>query len=222
MEFTYQIGYIVYVKIYLITNLINNKMYVGQTKSTLKRRFNQHCEPKIKTAMGMAIQKYGRENFSIVILQDDITELDELNILEKKYIKDLGTMVPNGYNVEEGGKSFPMSEATKRKISIANKGRNVTWGYKVSEGAKKLWEDPEYRERQTKQRYKKRGKYREGITKKMLRKLVDMESFKKDYDDYMGLSNISEKYGISIPTIYRIIKREKFQKRGYKCNNKNK
>jgi group I intron endonuclease len=196
-------------------------MYVGQTKSTLKRRFNQHCEPKIKTAIGMAIQKHGRENFSMVILQDGITELDELNILEKKYIKDLGTMVPNGYNVEEGGKSYPMSDATKKKIGIANKGRNITWADKIGEGVKKLWEDPEYREHQTKQRYEKRGKYRKGITKKMLRKPIDIEELKKDYLDYMTGEEISKKYNVSIHTIYNIIKRENIQKRGYKCNIKN-
>lgn len=207
--------------IYLITNRVNRKQYVGQTKSSLKRRFNQHCDKRNKTAISYAILKYGRENFSIEVIRENVNSMDELNELEIRYIKDLNTISPNGYNVEYGGKCSPPSEETKRKISKANRGRKIIWTDKISSGVKKLWQDSEYREKQTKQRYEKRGKYREGIVREKLRKKIDLENFKIDYRNYMSLFDIQKKYEISLPTVYRIIKREQIGKRGHKCNNKN-
>ncbi len=203
--------------IYLIINKINNKQYIGQTKQSLKARFTQHCNPKIKTLIALAIHKYGKENFSIQPLAENIKTLEELNELETRYIKEFGTLSPRGYNIEAGGRS-PTSEETKKKLSDALKGREVTWGNKISNGVRKLWEDIEYREKQTKQRYKKRGQYRKGIVREKSRKQIDLEAFKKDYENFLGLQSISEKYKISVHTIYKIIKREKIKKRGYKCN----
>ena len=40
-----------------------------------------------------------------------------------------------------------------------------------------------------------------------------------DYN-YMNLEEMSNKHSISLNTMYRIIKRENIQKRGYKCNQK--
>ncbi|WP_323162297.1 hypothetical protein, partial [Pseudomonas fluorescens] len=67
--------------------------------------------------------------------------------------------------LQEGGNCSKTSEDTKIKLSKTLKGREILWRDKVMEGVKKLWEDKEYREKQTKQRYKKRGKYRENIIK---------------------------------------------------------
>ena len=54
--------------IYKITNLINNKLYIGQTKKTIEERFKAH----IKVArqhknryLYDAMNKYGYENFKI-------------------------------------------------------------------------------------------------------------------------------------------------------------
>lgn len=207
--------------IYLITNRVNNKQYVGQTRSSLRKRFNQHCDIRNKTAISYAIRKYGKENFSIEALCENINNLDELNKLEIQYIKDLNTISPNGYNVESGGRCSSPSEETKRKISKANRGRKIIWTHKISGGVKKLWQDSEYREKQTKQRHEKRGKYREGIVREKLRKKIDLENFKIDYRNYMSLSDIQKKYEISLPTVYKIIEREQIEKRGHKCNNKN-
>lgn len=91
---------------------------------------------------------------------------------------------------------------------------------KISDSVKELWNNKEYRELQTKQRFEKRGKYRNGIIKEKLRVKIDIHEFKNDYFNYMHLDEISKKYKISINTIYQIIKRENIKKRGYKCNQK--
>lgn len=106
-------------EIYLITNSKTDKKYVGQTLSHYlnngkyrpfgyKCRFNNHISAAknstIKnTYLINAIRRYGFDNFSTTLLKRCcITELDEY---EKYYIKNIGTLYPNGYNLTIGGKS---------------------------------------------------------------------------------------------------------------------
>lgn len=67
------------------------------------------------------MQKYGIDNFSIDILDDNIQTKEELDTLEIKYIKEYNATNPHfGYNVELGGNGIGKhSEATKHKISKA-------------------------------------------------------------------------------------------------------
>lgn len=108
--------------IYCYTNKINNKKYIGQTNN-LERRKKQHLQDSIHCHQGheisynlpihSAIRKYGIDNFDIEILEIIDTEnWDEVNDLESKYINDIGTMAPNGYNLQAQGQ--------------ANKGQNIS------------------------------------------------------------------------------------------------
>ena len=93
--------------IYIITNSINDKVYIGQTIQTLKSRWQEHCRKscsKNETNMHIkrAIYKYGKENFSIRELERcRIEELDEREI----YYISLYNSYLNGYNSTKGGKS---------------------------------------------------------------------------------------------------------------------
>lgn len=208
--------------IYIIKNKCNNKCYIGQTINSIKYRLKKHkaqinCKSQC-SALYSAFRKYGVENFYIESLLSGDFNKEKLNSLEIEYIKRLNTLSPNGYNLQGGGGCSSASEETKAKMRKIMTGRKVTWGNKVSLGVKKLWENKEYRERQTKQRHEKRGKYRKGIVRLKKRKLINIEEFKIDYLNYMTSINLSKKYKISVNTIYRIIKREKISKRGYKCN----
>lgn len=99
--------------IYLITNKINNKKYVGQTITTLKQRFSQHVthSKHSNQAICRAIVKYGKDNFSIeeIKMVDDLSKkhlIEKLNVLEKKYIKEYNSLVSQyGYNIDIGGAS---------------------------------------------------------------------------------------------------------------------
>jgi group I intron endonuclease len=124
--------------IYISTNLINGKQYVGSHLGTQNDSYLGSGVYLIK-----AVKKYGNENFKREILE----ECDPKNnlILEEKYIKKYNTLSPNGYNIsptgghnvkgcfsEESIKKIksslqgkvrkPLSEETKRKISFRNKG----------------------------------------------------------------------------------------------------
>jgi group I intron endonuclease len=111
-------------KIYLITNLINNKKYVGVTTKTLKRRWRQHVRQSkkpIKLVIHQAIKKHGKSNFKIELIEElqNITE-DELLIKESYYIDKYNTWIDNGcgYNMEKyGGGKFFYSDETKKKMS---------------------------------------------------------------------------------------------------------
>lgn len=210
--------------IYIIRNTVNDKCYIGQTKNSIEHRFKRHisqinCKNQC-SALYAAIRKYGVDCFFIESLTSGSFSKDDLNMLEIYYINEYKTLSPGGYNLQTGGGSFNLSQEVKDKISNSLKGRNITWSDKISLGVKKLWEDNEYRERQVEQRNKKRGSYRRGIVRVKLRKEINMDDFKKDYSSYMNLQEMSKKYGISVYTIYRVIKREGIKKRGYKCNQK--
>lgn len=70
--------------VYKITNLVNGKIYIGITKRNPKIRFNEHLSNK-KELLYKAKKKYGRENFSLEIIEDNISE-DVINNKEKYYI----------------------------------------------------------------------------------------------------------------------------------------
>lgn len=93
--------------IYKITNLINNKIYVGQTRFDYQKRFKRHLfEAKrgvLNYPLYRAIRKYGEENFKI----ECIEEIDDnlLNERECFWIKELNSYAKNnkGYNATYGG-----------------------------------------------------------------------------------------------------------------------
>ena len=115
--------------IYCITNLINNKKYIGQTsKLYLSQRW---CEHKLNAKNGIdgylynAIRKYGEDNFQFKILLHKIP-IDKLNFYESLWIAKLNTKAPYGYNLTDGGegtrgftpwnKGIPRSKETIEKI----------------------------------------------------------------------------------------------------------
>lgn len=110
--------------IYKITNLINNKVYIGQTIRTLKQRFTQHC-CRSDSIVGSAIKKYGKENFSVEIIAET-DNLEELNKMEVYYIKEFNSLSPNGYNLDSGGNNKTMHEETKKKIGARHKGKVIS------------------------------------------------------------------------------------------------
>lgn len=93
--------------IYMVTNLINNKKYIGQSKD-IKKRFQSHHLSDYKnphncnynTKFYQALRKYGLDNFEVTILK--LCSENQLDELEVKYIKEFDSF-HNGYNSTEGG-----------------------------------------------------------------------------------------------------------------------
>lgn len=110
--------------IYIIKNNINSKVYIGQTRRTIERRWYEHkYESTQKENSGYdmlihkAFRKYGIDNFYIEILEEcNNSMLDER---EKYWISFYKSNI-EGYNTLIGGKPFSEEEnkATKRKTNI--------------------------------------------------------------------------------------------------------
>lgn len=116
--------------IYKISNIINEKIYVGLTKN-LKRRWYEHKKNSKKItkntyAINFAMHKYGTENFSYSII-DTALDLNEANLKEIKWIQDLKKQGFQLYNETNGGDgtkghSHPWTEEQKKKMSERNSG----------------------------------------------------------------------------------------------------
>lgn len=88
--------------IYQITNLINGKIYIGQTNNITKRWSNHKCNNDPNTVIARAIRKYGIENFKFEVLYRNVP-IEDIDELEIKTIQEKHSRVPEGYNVAKGG-----------------------------------------------------------------------------------------------------------------------
>lgn len=93
--------------IYCITNVINNKRYVGKTTQSIQDRFQRHCydskrDLKSTIPLYSAMNKYGVENFIVEELEQVENECD-LNSRECYWIQELETYGTHGYNATKGG-----------------------------------------------------------------------------------------------------------------------
>ena len=134
--------------IYMYTNLITGKKYVGKAKD-FNKRYKEHLEWK-KQLIDKKINEYGIENFKVEILIENVQDNDKLNEYEKFFIKRKRSHVSygTGYNRTWGGdfgdvrsgmteeqrkehsrklsetqKGKPKSEEHKRKVSESIKGK---------------------------------------------------------------------------------------------------
>lgn len=90
-------------KIYIHKNRINGKVYVGQTKQSLKRRWNNGNGYIQCPYFYNAIKKYGWDNFEHILLDEYLTK-EEADIKEQDYIKYYKSSNPEfGYNISNGG-----------------------------------------------------------------------------------------------------------------------
>jgi group I intron endonuclease len=140
--------------IYMATNTINGKRYIGITSQLLAKRISQHfCHarnPNNDWAFYRAIKKYGRKVFSFSV----ILECSDYDIALREEIRLIEELKPE-YNVVGGGRGGTlgkkMSDATKRKISVFHKGKQWRLGTKqsdeVKDNLKRIGLKPENRER---------------------------------------------------------------------------
>ena len=102
--------------IYLVTNNLNGKQYVGQTTVVSEKRGNG-------TLVTAAYRKYGKENFSYEPICSNIHSRPTLNFIEKFWIKVMDSRVPNGYNIEHGGSTKDkVAPETIAKMKVAQLG----------------------------------------------------------------------------------------------------
>lgn len=121
--------------VYSITNIIDNKKYIGQSVDIYVRwrnhksalRNNRHNNSHLQNAWNV----YGEENFVFEILS--VCSVDIIDDVEEEYIKLFDTMNrKHGYNMESGGhENKVLSDESKMIISIKHKGRKLTDEHKI-------------------------------------------------------------------------------------------
>lgn len=132
-------------RIYKITNILNNKIYIGQTVRTLNVRWSSHVHSCFKSnrkndrnfKLYIAMREFGKENFIIESIEElDTRDIKILDEREKYWIKYYNATNPEvGYNVDEGGNvisekcrqakiqmqiGVPLKQSTKEKLKDIN------------------------------------------------------------------------------------------------------
>lgn len=111
--------------IYVITNTINNKQYVGKTNFNVEKRFKEHLQDSFKNCsenrpLYKAIRKYGKENFSVEVLEE--CSIEESYEREIFWIKEKNTYL-NGYNATIGGDGktlYDYSQIAEKYMELKN------------------------------------------------------------------------------------------------------
>lgn len=121
--------------IYIITNTITTKQYVGQANSHrlncgvykpfgYKKRFTDHtsealCNTKKKQCsfLNNSIRKYGTDKFIVELIERCLPE--NADSREEYWITEYKTLFPNGYNLTSGGRKCVSTEHSRKKIMNA-------------------------------------------------------------------------------------------------------
>ena len=90
-------------EVYLLTNTVNGKQYVGQTTRGAKYRWRDHQHDAKrrgnKSVLGRAIRKYGATSFTLMVL-DFAYDPSELDAKEIHWISTKGTLSPQRLQCE--------------------------------------------------------------------------------------------------------------------------
>lgn len=118
--------------IYIITNKVNSKVYIGQTRKELSERMRHHFSKyETCTKLKKAIEQYGKDNFIYNVLE--LVPYSKLNDREAFYIKRYNS-IENGYNIKKGNSKFK-----GRKIhSIKDLQENIVSDYNAGMNTKDI------------------------------------------------------------------------------------
>ncbi len=123
--------------VYKITNLINNKIYIGKSYISMKKRWSEHKKGRGNKHLFNSINKYGINNFKFEILLaiNTINELNEINLneIEIEYIRKYKSYISKfGYNKTLGGDGQRCNEETRNKIRLQALNKSKEWREKIS------------------------------------------------------------------------------------------
>lgn len=121
--------------LYRITNLINGKVYIGQSVNPQRRWSRHKSDAKLsinKKHLTNAIKKYGVHNFICEVIAQAKT-LEDIDQVEIDSIKQYRSSDKNyGYNISLGGNGKRIvSEQTRKKISQFMTGRKPSEETKI-------------------------------------------------------------------------------------------
>jgi group I intron endonuclease len=198
------------VGIYKITNLIDNKVYIGQTVNYRKRK-NSHLSSLKENKhhnehLQRAFNKYGENSFEMELLEE--CKIEELDKLERYYIKELDACNHDkGYNMMYGGQRYRnFTKEVRLKMSEAGKGRKFTDEHKkkisLAQKGKKISQESINKSIATKKRNKEHWGEKNPnalISDKIAEQII--------IDLLKGISanDISNKYQVSNDVVYNLM-----------------
>lgn len=161
--------------IYKITNRITGKIYIGKTVQhdpIARWKEHKYMFRQIKggcPALRDAVRKYGLDAFTFEILI--ICFDDDCNRFEQEYIKKYDCIVPNGYNILEGGQGG---------AGFRGKTHSAETVERIQASMKKWYDDPEYIARLS----QNAKNYYNSIDKKEFgKKVTESEKYKKALEE---------------------------------------
>lgn len=217
--------------IYKIQNIINNKVYIGQSVD-IELRWKEHLYALSKNIhenkhLQNAWNKYGESNFTFTIVE----ECEEENLTEKEqYYIDLygGINSESNYNNRNAGYKGSLSENTKQKLREINLGK-TPWNKgldksdervkKYSDNLKKqvIPENQKQKIRETVKKLHKEGRYNYSeITKKRLNTLEQNRMLGKARKQRKDKGIIKDKQvGKHISNAKKIANAQKLKEQGF-------
>ena len=124
--------------VYKITNLINQKIYIGYTSKTAEYRLSRHIYGAIKNPeshyrLARAIRKHGAENFITEALYQSPDKSHVANEMEDFFIQQYNSMDESiGYNMAPGGQGGDIkTKEQKRQLSEKMKVDNPSFNEDV-------------------------------------------------------------------------------------------
>lgn len=117
--------------IYIATNIINKKQYVGQSMHPPhKQRIHDHKKAKTGTTFHDAIRQHGLENFIWRSIPYLGSSKESLDAIEHWYITKLNTLTPHGYNTKDkskDSKSKSIQQTSESKKQRPAHNRSDVW-----------------------------------------------------------------------------------------------
>ncbi|WP_193224727.1 GIY-YIG nuclease family protein [Bacillus sp. B2-WWTP-C-10-Post-4] len=177
--------------IYIIKNLINEKIYIGQTLTDIEERWKSHIrrsrDKTKKYKIYSAMRKYGVENFYLEILEENISS-EQIDEREIYYISKFNSF-KNGYNSTPGGDGKYLHEIDEEEI--ISKYRSGASSLRIANEYEVSW------------RTITRTLEKHGVQRRNNKSILDTELFTKDYLSGMPLKDIAEKYQVDVKTVTR-------------------
>lgn len=163
--------------VYKIINNINNKVYIGSTKTKLNIRWSEHkwtaLTKKSDTPLYRSIRKYGIENFQIIEIFN-VFKLEDLYKIEDYFIEYYKTLHPEGFNLVRATRTDDVND--KRRLIM-----------------KEIWKDPETKIKRIKL-------LREG-SKHRFKPIVSVNIYTSEVLFYENVNDVG-RAGFSISSIY--------------------
>lgn len=227
--------------IYLITNLINNKIYIGQTNDpALRWSQHKHTARKSKVdetipqqTITRAIKKYGEDNFKFEVIATCKTQ-EDCNEVEIEMIQQFGSLDPSvGYNIDPGGKNGRRSPDTIRKVvegRLAHYAKygNPAKGRPLSEQHRKALSISSMGKPGTNKGKKFSDEWKQNISKSQLGKpKLNLRRFSEEeekeicrlyVEDKLGTTVLSKKYDTFPSNIRKILQRNNIKLRSDNYN----